>query len=419
MDCESVCPRSRWRLSTTVLVATSMFLGGCQRATEIAHYRVPKEPEVSTPPAETESASTDSPGAASAESAPTDRMLAAMVPHGNAAWTFKLTGSIEAVDKHAAALEGLVQSITFPEKPGGQPQWKLPDGWTQKAGTSEMRLATITIPDEQPPLEISVGMIPWPVAESDERLLMNVNRWRGQMQLKPVDAAVMAENIRTLDLADGKATLIDLKGKFKAGGMTPPFAGAASGPGPLPPGHPPMADSLPTGHPPIADSLPAGHPPAANSSAEQDTASTPDLPFTFTAPSGWKKAALPTFAVAAFAVGENSPRPEVTITPLPESAAGIAANVNRWRAQLGLAAASEDELAAEAKPYKVDGQPAQWVQLVGPERTSPRRSIVAVVVGHDGVNWIFALKAEAAVADSQRANFEKFIGSVKFGPAAN
>jgi hypothetical protein len=116
-------------------------------------------------------------------------------------------------------------------------------------------------------------------------------------------------------------------------------------------------------------------------------------------------------------VSENSSRPEVTVTPLPESAAGISANINRWRGQLGLQPASEDELKAAAQAYQVNGQSAHLVRLVASEEASPRRAITAVVVPHDGVNWIFALKADAAVADQQQANFEKFVGSVKFrGP---
>jgi hypothetical protein len=436
MVCDPACPRCRWRLWSAAL-AVVMGLNGCQKAPEIAHYQVPKEQALNPSVAQSEPPGPDGASDAAgdsnangvnAESSPSDRMLAAIATHGDSAWTFKLTGPIESVDKHAAEFTSLLKSVKFSDQAGEQPQWKLPAGWTQAAGTSAMRLATITIPDEQPPLEITVGMIPWPAAENDQRLLMNMNRWRGQMQLKPTDAAGLAENMQSLKVAGGQVMLVDLKGKFKAGSMQPPFAAAAGGGGQLPPGHPPMADSLPTGHPPmtdtlpaghppVADSLPAGHPPMSNPAAEQDAASAVDLPFTFTAPSGWKAAALPTFSVAAFAVSENSPRPEVTITPLPESAAGIAANVNRWRGQLGLPEASKDELAAQAKPYKVDGQPGNWVSLQGPEGANPRRAIVAVVVPHDGVNWIFALKADTAVADSQQANFKTFMESVKFRAA--
>ncbi len=139
-----------------------------------------------------------------------------------------------------------------------------------------------------------------------------------------------------------------------------------------------------------------------------------DLPFTFSIPKSWKSAALPTFAVAAFAVSENSPRPEVTITPLTETPGGIAANVSRWREQLVLPPASDDELKAAAQPYEVDGQSGHLVRLLGPEDSTPRRAITAIVLRHDGVNWIFALKATADLAKQEQANFEKFVSSVQF-----
>jgi hypothetical protein len=391
-------------------------LGGCQKGSEIAHYRVPKELEASLPSAEAEAGAAGPADAAQADTAPTDRMLAAIVPHADSAWTFKLAGPLEAVDQHAAEFEKLVQSVTFSDQPGGQPQWKLPAGWKQQAGNSEMRFATITMPGENPALEVTVGKVPWPAAENDQRLLMNLNRWRGQMQLKPVDAAALAENSRKLKLADGSATLIDLKGKFKAGGMTPPLAGAAAGA--LPPGHPPMTATLPSGHPPIdnsaAESSAAKAPSAKSSGSSESSSSAAELPLTFAAPKNWHTATLPPFAVAAFALSKNSQRPEVTITPLATRPNGILDNIGRWRGQLGLPEASKDELTAVAKPYKVNGMPATWVRLLGPEGANPQREIMAAVVSRDGTDWIFAMKAEAAVADNEQANFEKFVASVKF-----
>jgi hypothetical protein len=260
------------------------------------------------------------------------------------------------------------------------------------------------------------------------------------MQLKPLAAAELTNETRSLQLAgegQATATLVDLTGHMKSDGMQPPFAGgAASSPaqrGNLPPGHPDTSAQLPAGHPPVTDTVPSNHPPmaaASNADAVNEkghpsltarslppAAQDSDVPFTFTAPTDWKSAPLPTFAVVAFKVSENSSRPEITVTPLPENPGGIAANVNRWRSQLGLSPASEDELKAQAQPYQVDGNAAHLVRLVGPTGDTAQRAITAVVVPHDGMNWIFALKAEAPVAQQQQANFEKFVGSVKFQPS--
>ena len=177
----------------------------------------------------------------------------------------------------------------------------------------------------------------------------------------------------------------------------------------MPPGHPDLSSQMPPGHPPVSESPTKSRPPMAAAPPQES-----DLPFTLTPPAGWKSSPLPTFAVAAFSLSENSKRPEVTITPLPEGAAGIEANISRWRDQLRLPQASASELQAAAKTYQVDGHSGHLVRLVGPEDATPRPAITAVVVPLDGVNWIFALKADADVRGKEQANFEKFVGSVKF-----
>jgi len=439
MDCQLAPACRHWILPAAALVAA--VITGCQKSDEIAHYRVPKEQEVSLPIDAAETASSES-RQNSADNAQADRMLAAIVPHGDTAWFFKLSGLADAVAKHADTFESLIKSIVFPKSAGGKPTWTLPAGWQQKPG-SQMRFATLVLPSEATdtaekpstvkPLEVSVTSLPWSSKDNAQQLLANVNRWRGQMQLKTLAVADLPQETKSLELpgeAKSTATLVDLTGHMKAGGMQPPFDNPATGrPGGLPPGHPDVSNRLPPGHPSVADESASNRPPMASAAKESTVneqghpsltaratpaATESDLPFTFTAPSNWKSTALPTFAVAAFAVSDNSSRPEVTITPLPESAAGIPANINRWRGQLGLSPVSESELKAAAQAYQVDGQSAHLVRLVGPEDANPRRAITAAVVPHDGVNWIFALKADAAVAEQEQANFEKFVGSVKF-----
>ncbi len=259
------------------------------------------------------------------------------------------------------------------------------------------------------------------------------------MQLKPLAITELASETHSLQLSgEGKATatLVDLTGHMNAGAMQPPFAGGAAKTTGLPPGHPDTNGRFPSGHPDVTNDALSKRPPMAAADnalpnepghpsltaqavpdaryPSPDTAANADLPFTFTVPKSWKSAALPTFAVAAFAVSENSPRPEVTITPLPEAAGGIDANVNRWRGQLGLPPASDDELKSVVQPYQVDGQSGHLVSLLGPEESNPRRAITAIVLSHDSVNWIFALKATADLAKKEQVNFEKFVRSVKF-----
>ncbi len=73
-----------------VLVGLAAVFVGCEKRPEIAHYQVAKEAVASDQSAADETAG---------NSEPTDRMLAAIVPHDGQAWFFKLSGPEAAVSK--------------------------------------------------------------------------------------------------------------------------------------------------------------------------------------------------------------------------------------------------------------------------------------------------------------------------------
>src|SRR4029079_15562887 len=106
------------------------------------------------------------------------------------------------------------------------PKWHLAHGWKEMAGSNTMRLATIVIPSEGKPLEITLNALPW--SGTPEGLLSNVNRWRGQMHLPETDPAGLADDTHEAKAGDTLITIVDLRGRF-SGGMTPPFAGGAGG----------------------------------------------------------------------------------------------------------------------------------------------------------------------------------------------
>ncbi len=141
-----VCPNCSRFWIFAALLATILL--GCQKSDEIAHYRVPKEQEVSLSIDAAETAPSESPAENAAADAKTDRMLAAIVPHGDTAWFFKLSGPVEAVAKHAETFQSLIQSVSFPKSGGGKPTWKLPEGWHEKPG-SQMQLCHADLARQQ------------------------------------------------------------------------------------------------------------------------------------------------------------------------------------------------------------------------------------------------------------------------------
>lgn len=232
--------RSRFAsLGWAILIGLT--IAGCKKPAEITRYQVPKEKAVVTAPPDTGSADTGSPNNTDAnspgEAQPAaskkpgqDRMLAAIVPRGERAWFFKLAGDADAVGKQAEEFDAVLKSVKFPESAGGDPEWKLPEGWKQLPG-SQFRFATLLAPAEDgaKPLELTVTTLPWDSANEQGAILSNVNRWRGQVSLADLTADELDKNIREENLPAGKAIFVDLKGTLKEGGMRPPFAPRPNG----------------------------------------------------------------------------------------------------------------------------------------------------------------------------------------------
>lgn len=89
--------------------------------------------------------------------------------------------------------------------------WELPKGWTE-ARSGGMRLATLKPPV---PGKVDVSVIVLPGTAGGE--LGNVNRWRGQIGLPPVDEAGLEKLRKQVKSKAGEVSLYDLTGQ-----QTPP-----------------------------------------------------------------------------------------------------------------------------------------------------------------------------------------------------
>jgi len=85
-------------------------------------------------------------------------------------------------------------------------KWTLPAGWTQEEGGG-MRFATIKAPATGK-LEISVVVLPGTAGGE----LANVNRWRSQIGLAPVDEAGLAAFRKQIQTKAGQLSIYDLVG---------------------------------------------------------------------------------------------------------------------------------------------------------------------------------------------------------------
>jgi hypothetical protein len=393
-----------------LLLALLGGLVGCREADKIQTYAAPKEPKPAVAVAEAETRPLQGP--------PTDRMLTAIVPAGEQAWFFKAIGPLLTVDQHEKELSEFFTTIHFAED--GKPKWQLPTGWKEEASNNAMRFATIVVPAEPKPLEVTVSALPWSGTADD--LLRNVNRWRGQLQLPPVDSGHVAESTRESKAGDLPITIVDLRGHFAGSGMAPPFAGPmtansaqpASGPE-LPPGHPPIG-STSANSPSTAEKIDP-----QQSAAPAAAAGAP----TFTAPSEWQPLAAGGMRKAAFAVGDAAHGALVTLIDFPADAGPMIAdplpNINRWRREVGLPETQQGDIEKATEKIEVDGQPATLVRAI-PEasqsgQSQAKTATLAVMAKFGNQIWFIKLTGDRSVVAAQEANFKSFLKSLRFAPS--
>ncbi len=227
-------PFSHFAAATLASVTTAACLLGCGESREIVSYTIPKEPprpniDLSkfggspATPAATEAATAEAVNPATGP----DRMLGAVIVRPSQMWFFKITGAEAAV---AAAREPFIAFLKTVEFDGDQaePRWKLPEGWST-GPERQMRFATLEFESEGAKLELAISSLAFPGGDADQFLLMNLNRWLGQMSLPDSTLVALrsnAELLQTIELPGGnEATVVNFRGKQKAGGMGPaPFA---------------------------------------------------------------------------------------------------------------------------------------------------------------------------------------------------
>lgn len=170
------------------------------------------------------------------------RTLAAILPLPGTTVFFKAKGDDALVQDNAGAFKAWLKSVQTGPNPGGEstpppsssgtspgdmrgpvapppstalPTWEVPSTW-KSAPASTMRLASFALggPGGQTG-DLSVVAL-GPAAGG---LLANVNRWRGQFGLDPVDEAGLQKTLTSLSLSGGEtATVVDLVGTGEAAG---------------------------------------------------------------------------------------------------------------------------------------------------------------------------------------------------------
>lgn len=285
------------------------------------------------------------------------RMFVAIAERESATWFFKVTGTPKQVASKENEWTGILKTIQFSDN--DQPVWVLPGNWQQKPA-SGMRFATLQSVD--PPesmVEISISQL-----GPSQNLLANVNRWRQQLGLPPI-------NESELKLGNLEAEAGTLKTFDETGEMTT----AAS----------PMR--------------PAPEKPA-------------DSPFTYDAPDGWTNGATSSIVRLRLVQGKADNPTQITVTQLLAGNNEWLPNAQRWATQAGMDSEPEN-MENLTEPVTIDGIEGKLISLIS-ESEKQETAIVGAMIVKQDLAWFFKLVGSPENVSRYEKEFEKFIASFRF-----
>ncbi len=187
--------------------------------------------EAASQPAQLYDIAGQNPGSGDAE-----RILGVIQRRDDMAWFFKMTGDAGLVEQQKPAFIAFLKSLNFAAAPAqttlppghpaiggtgmaassaaapisneGKPNWQVPAGWQEVAG-GQFLVAKFTIAGaDGATAAVNVSSS----AGEGGGLIGNVNRWRGQLGLAPWSEAEVNQSVTTIDVAGGKASLVDISG---------------------------------------------------------------------------------------------------------------------------------------------------------------------------------------------------------------
>lgn len=324
--------------------------------------------------------------------------------------------------------------------------WKTPAGW-KRAEAGGLRVARFSVPSTNGS-ELDVSIIPARGFSGSAIDLLNV--WRQKLTLEPVNEETAAQLAQKVQIGRADAKLYDLiapgsdvAGKPQersllamagAGGvmwfvkMTGPAAEVARQqpafiaflkkvnldqiPLPAAPndsGHPhPHAPGDGHNHEPTPGSASA----TVENSTGPATAHRPQ----WEVPPAWSEQPPAQFLTAKFLVaGSAGQKVDVNVSSSAGDGGGISANVNRWRAQLGLPAWEPSALAQQAQPFDASGRKATAVDFQGTDaRNGQPARLIGVIVPLAGQTWFYKMLGDPAMAEREKAAFLKFVRTVNY-----
>ena len=292
---------------------------------------------------------------------------------------------------------------------------KLPDGW-QAIASSGIRKASyrVDVPGNDS-LDCSVISFPGSAGGLDA----NVNRWRGEVGLKPLESAELRASVVSSTIDKLEIFIVDLVGRERStlGAILPlqnetwffKISGSAK---PISTQKQNFTRFLSTIRIDETQAAAVGKFTAAGQQAQVI-----DRPMiTYRLPEGWQEMQPTTMRVASFSIpGKGGLDADVSIIPLPGKAGTDLSSLNQWRRQLHLKEVAQIENLATRQignfKYKVVDISSTDALINGEHKAR----ILVAYTEHAAHKWFFKMVGAESVVAREEQNFFSMIASVVYG----
>jgi len=341
----------------------------------------------------------------------------------------------EAVKTYIAPKDAPPGQVTASsEEQQDQPiHWTVPPGW-KEIQPAPMSIATYQV-GENPPLKMTVSQVSL-MASGSATVLMNVNRWRGQLGLPPVSEPEVAKLVKPVPLQGHEALLVDLEGAKPAGDQPQQrmlaslildddrvwvykLMGPADAVGAQKDFFEGVVKSTTfKGQAGATAAATGGNTSASGAPASNGAGSNIPGVTAYTLPEGWQVDTQPRpMRVATLVVPSGNTQAEIIVTQLNmTSLADLKMNVNRWRGQVHLPP-TDDMSGEKAEPVSFPQGPGVLRDFAGPESegNGRLRQLVAMTQfpGAQSI-WFFRFVGPYDVVTKNKPAFESFLKSLKF-----
>ncbi len=358
------------RTCALTVMSLCVLLSGCEPQEEISTYVIPRTTSPRQPLDPQELANQ------------LDHTLAAIVPQGERAWFFKLVGSARAVDRQRDGVIEFLATVKLDETGKNPPTWQTPEAWEERPA-SEMRVATLVIPDQDSPLELAISVLPLS-GDWDAYLANNVNRWLRQLKQGPMQPETVKKLGKEIPTNGATATLFELVGIMQKQPGANPHAGSARRDQPV----------------------------------EQPSSVAENAALEYETPDGWLPGRMSMMRKAAFRVVAGEAEGEVTVIDLPASGGGqvadVQANIRRWAGQVGLVEMDAKAIDKLVESVTIGGIEGHYAELFGPENADRHDAMLVAMLKHDGKVWFIKMIGPASVVSAQKTAFREFLNSIRF-----